>query len=103
MLRSVTAFLKRLSRPLSKKSRYSKPLQVVRLPPGLYIPPSKERASYYRKISAVNQARTTTSSSRPRIPDDFKVVPIYRGIDVQELRLPERSNLEPGRSEPDDS
>lgn len=68
MLQCDTTIRSRLWNALSRVFRKKKPFisrhtdGEIRLPPGLMIPPSKERASLFRKWHELeNQARTTNN------------------------------------------
>ena len=85
MFRYVMDTLSRIYGKRSRKSLLTTDRSVVRLPPGLFIPPSKERASYFRKLRALkhgNLARMTTSETNVAYFD--------KGVKVCELRLPGR-------------
>ncbi len=65
MLRPDTNFLSRLWNALSRKSpnlNRSKKDECIRLPPGLTIPPSRERATLYRKWHDLEHQATTANS-----------------------------------------
>lgn len=85
MLRYVTDLMSRLwSRRLRNFRRLTTPRDTVQLPPGLVIPPSKERANYYRKLNArralESRARMTTLSNVITLPGL-----VGQGADVYEV------------------
>ncbi len=83
MWRYVTAILsRRWKKPLRKSPMIRTDNSVVRLPPNLYIPASKERASLYRKISAIRTERRKPTSNVVEFPSYL----------VNEISLPGRTD-----------
>lgn len=105
MYRYVMVFLSRTWKRLSQNSlRIREKNIVVQIPPSLFIPPSRERASYYRILARAgvpayartprprgvpfvveNQERTTTSEN------NVVSLPVC-GIEVREVLLPGDGN-----------
>ena len=81
MYRYVTDFLSRRSKRRSRVCLPSNQYESVRLPPTLYIPPSKERASLFRKQQELASLARTTNN----------IVPMP-GVDLCELALPGRDS-----------